>query len=156
MELNYMKNIEVENKGIDDGLFNKLVAVFEKSPSLNTLGITLLYLGHGTVGMRMTARQEYTTVMRRLHGGLIATLADTAMGWAVLSLGRPCVTVDMTLNYFAPVFETTELTAKGYVIHDGKNTVITEAELFVNNEKLVAKSRGTFFVNPQADMFEAY
>ena len=149
-----MNNTEVENKGIDEKLFNMLVTGFDK-PFENTMGITLLYLGQGIVGMKMTTSHEYTTVMGRLHGGIIAALADTAMGWSVLSLGRISVTVDMTLNYFAPVFETTELTAKGYVIHAGKNTVIAEAELFANNEKLVAKSRGTFFVHSQNDIESA-
>ena len=106
--------------------------------------------------MKMTISHEYTTVMGRLHGGIIAALADTAMGWSVLSLGRISVTVDMTLNYFVPVFEPTELTAKGYVIHAGRNTVVAEAELFANNDKLVAKSRGTFFVHSQTEMIGAY
>ena len=147
-----MNNAEVENKGINEELFNTLVTRFEEVPFLNTMCINLLYLGQGIAGIKMTTRHEYTTVMGRLHGGIIAALADSAMGWSVLSLGRISVTVDMTLNYFAPVFETTELTAKGYVIHAGKNTVVAEAELFANNEKLVAKSRGTFFVHPQTDI----
>lgn len=146
-----MNKTEAENKGIDEKWFYTLCQHFKESPSLQTMGIELIYLGKGIAGIKMSAERGYTTVNGRLHGGIIATLADTVMGWAIISLGNPTVTVDMRLNYFAPVFEGTELTAEGYVIHAGKTTAVAEASLFNNKGKLVAKSMGTFFVNPEAN-----
>jgi acyl-CoA thioesterase len=97
--------------------------------------------------MKMIVEQEYTTVKGRLHGGLIASLLDDVMGWSYNTLGKfGNVTVDMTLNFFAPIFQGTELKAEGNVVHAGRSIVVTEASLYDNTGKLVAKSRGTFFV----------
>ena len=57
----------------------------------------------------------------RIHGGTIATLADTVMGDAVIcATGRYCRTMDINITYLAPVFEGNKLIAEGIVIHTGK------------------------------------
>ncbi len=142
-----MNRLGAENRGIDEKFFFDLCNIFVNIPTLQTFGINLLYLGQGTVGLKMMANREYTTINGRLHGGIIATLADTAMGWAILSLGINSVTLDMSLNYFAPVFQETEIIAEGRVVHAGKTTAVAEASLF-NRGKLVAKSNGTFYLRP--------
>jgi acyl-CoA thioesterase len=146
-----MDKAAVENRGIDEGFFLNLCNIFKSIPVLRTFGVNLIYLGPGTVGMKMTAAKEHTTISRRLHGGMIATLADTAMGWAVLSQGIDSVTLDMRLNYFVPVFEGTEIIAEGCVIYAGKTTASAEASLF-SNGKLIAKSQGTFVLKPDTKL----
>ncbi len=142
-----MKKLEVINKGLDEALFQAMCSRFPQIPTLQTLGVTLLYLGPGESSMKLTVRHEYTTVKNRLHGGIIATLADSTMGWAVASLGREgSVTVDMSLNYFSPIFEGSELISEAYVVYAGKTIVVAEANLYNQDRKLLAKARGTFFV----------
>jgi uncharacterized protein (TIGR00369 family) len=150
----FMNTTEIENRGMDERLFATLCSRYQKSPVYNELGIRLLYLGRGAAGYEIDVEHCYTTVNGRLHGGIIATMADSAMGWACLSLGRAAVTVDMNLNYFKPVFQETRLRAEGYVIREGKTLVVTEANLF-NNEKLVAKSMGTFFLSGDIELIGA-
>ncbi len=139
-----MNQTEVENKGIDERLFHVLCTVFRKAPSHHTMGMNLIYLGQGLVGIKMSVGHEYTTVPSRLHGGIIAALADTAMAWSMASLGHSSITVEMSLNYFAPAFKGTELIAEGYVINAGKTITVVEASVFNNKGKLIAKSKGTF------------
>jgi acyl-CoA thioesterase len=149
----FMKETPIENKGIDDNLFHAMCTRFDEIPAHETMGMSLTYLGHGVAAMKMSVEQEYTTIKGRLHGGLIATLLDTVMGMSVNSLGKVgTVTLDMNLNYFAPVFQGTELKAEGNVIHAGRSTAVAEASLYDNNGKLVAKSRGTFFVTNKIDI----
>lgn len=139
-----MSMAEIENRGIDDDFFDFLCKRWESAPIHQTLDISLTYLGQGAVGLKMSAGREFTTVRGRLHGGISATLADTAMGWAIITLGHTCVTVDMYMNYFAPSFGEDELIAEANVIHSGKRTVVAEATLFNDKGELIAKCRGTF------------
>jgi len=142
-----MKKSEVINKGLDERVFEVMCNRFPQIPALQTLGVSLVYLGPGEASMKLTVGHDYTTVKNRLHGGIIATLADSTMGWAVASLGREgSVTIDMSLNYFAPIFEGSELISEAYVIHAGRTTVVAEANLYNQDRKLLAKSRGTFYV----------
>ncbi len=148
-----MGNIATENKGIDENLFSAICTKFGEIPAHNTYGMSLTYVGHGLVGMQMIVGQEYTTVRERLHGGIVATLLDTVMGQSVVSLGKVgTVTLEMNLNYLSAVFLGTRLTAEGNAIHIGRSTVVSEASAYDNNGKLVAKSRGTFFVTNKPDI----
>ncbi|NLO21526.1 MAG: PaaI family thioesterase [Syntrophomonadaceae bacterium] len=135
---------ETENRGINDDLFNSLCQIWNGSPVLQTLGVKLTYLGPGEMGLKLCPGLEYTTVKERVHGGLSATLLDTAMGWAIMSLGHSCVTVDMYTNYYIPTFRDNEIIAEAQVTHMGKRTVVAEANLYNNKRQLLAQSRGTF------------
>ncbi|MDD2621184.1 MAG: PaaI family thioesterase [Syntrophomonadaceae bacterium] len=135
---------DIENRGIKNEFFNLLCERWMSFPIHKVLDISLVYLGQGTVGIRMQAGGEFTTIRERLHGGIGATLADTAMGWAIITLGRTCVTVDMYINYIAPIFAQDVIIAEGNIVHSGKRTVVAEATLLNQKGELVAKSRGTF------------
>lgn len=139
-----MSLAESENRGIQDEFFEFLCKRWETAPIHEALDISLTYLGPGAAGLKMSAGPNFTTIRGRLHGGITATLADTAMGWAIITMGRTCVTVDMYMNYFAPSFGENQLIAEANVIHSGKRTVVAEATVFNDKGELVAKSRGTF------------
>ncbi|MGE5544771.1 MAG: PaaI family thioesterase [Bacillota bacterium] len=151
-----MEITPAENRGIDEDLFHTLCTQFEEIPIHKTLGMSLIYLGPGVAAMRMIVEPEYTTVKGRLHGGIIASLLDDVMGWSYNTLGKfGNVTVDMTLNFFAPVFQGTELKAEGNVIHAGRSIAVTEGSLYDHTGKLIAKSRGTFFITKNAEIIGA-
>lgn len=139
-----MSMVEVENRGMDDNFFHFLCKRWESSPIHESLDISLNSLGQGAAGLKMRAGQEFTTVRGRLHGGITTTLADTAMGWAILTLGRSCVTIDIYMSFFTPCFGEDELIAEANVIQSGKRTVVAEATIFNSKGELVAKSMGTF------------
>ncbi|MGE5545089.1 MAG: PaaI family thioesterase [Bacillota bacterium] len=142
-----MKKSEVINKGLDEAVSQIMCSRFSQIPTLQTLGVSLVYLGPGECSMKLKVVHDYTTVKNRLHGGIIATLADSTMGWSVASLGRVrSVTVDMNINYFAPIYEGSELISEAYVIHAGRTTVVAEANVYNQDRKLLAKARGTFYV----------
>jgi acyl-CoA thioesterase len=145
---------EIENRGLDDDFFNFLCKACESAPVHRTLDVSLTYLGQGAAGLKMNPGLEFSTIRGRLHGGIIATLADTAMGWAFITLGRACITIDMYTNYTATCFAENELIAEAKVIHLGRRTGVAEAALFNGQGELAAVSRGTFSV--QKDVMEEF
>lgn len=65
------------------------------------------------------------------HGGLIATLADTAAGYAALSLMRAdagVLSVEFKLNFIAPA-RGERLVARGRVIRPGRTLTICRADV---------------------------
>jgi uncharacterized protein (TIGR00369 family) len=145
---------EIENMGINQSIFAVICSIQEHSPIFQALGFKFMYLGEGTAGIKMYLEPKYSSYGGRLNGGIIAALADNVMGMAGLTLGQVARTVDMNLNYFAPVFEETELTAEGYVINAGHTLIVTEANLYNNEKKLVAKSRGTYIRDKKFNLME--
>ena len=84
-----------------------------------------------------------------MHGGVIFTLADTAMSMALLSVLPPGTrfgTVEAKINFLLPVRQG-ELIAEGTIVHQGRSTAVMEATI-VNaadgEERIIAKALGTF------------
>lgn len=146
-----MNNIESQNRGIDDRIFQEIVAKIKTSAALKSMGITLAYLGQGTCGLKMKVSPEYMNTVGVQHGGITSAMADTAMGFAVQTLGVIGFTLELHINYCAPVFLGTELTAEGNIVHAGKTTVVAEATVIDHNGKLVAKAGGTFYIKRSSD-----
>ena len=147
-----MQEVMPENKGIDEVLFRTLLIRFINTPGEQDQGLIITYLGPGTIGLKMQAKPERANSRGWLHGGAISSMADTAMGWSVCTLGLRGVTLDLNVNYFAPVPIGTEIVAEGKVLHAGKTIIVAEATLNrADNGKLVARSRGTFFLVPVPD-----
>jgi uncharacterized protein (TIGR00369 family) len=87
-----------------------------------------------------------------VHGGVIFTLADTAMSMALISvlpLGTRFSTIEAKINYIAPVI-TGELSAEGIIVHRGRSTAVTESTVYNlrGEEKvMVARVLGTFHIS---------
>jgi uncharacterized protein (TIGR00369 family) len=83
-----------------------------------------------------------------VHGGVVATLIDTATFWAAflrLPEDAGLVNVDLKLNYLRPVIEG-RLIAKGFCLRPGRSICYSEAKVFDQNETLIAHGTSTLMV----------
>ena len=91
--------------------------------------------------------EEYHTNLYNIaHGGVLMTLADTAMGAACLELGKKVVTIQLGIEFMHSVPLTERIIARAKVLHDGRRTMACECEMLSREGKLFAKSHGTFYV----------
>ncbi|MHB2016487.1 MAG: PaaI family thioesterase [Candidatus Xenobia bacterium] len=68
-------------------------------------GLELLEVGEGKARLRLTVAEPVQNARGMLHGGAAATLVDVAGTIAIMSAdreGRPGVTTDLNVSYFAP------------------------------------------------------
>lgn len=82
-----------------------------------------------------------------VHGGVIFTLVDTAMGAATMSLLDPdkaCASIDVTIRFLRPVTSGT-LTVEATVLRPGRRVMQLQARVTVDG-KLVATGDGAFAV----------
>jgi len=140
-----MNEINIENRGLDQRIFNFICNGYSIQACHLTLGFKITYLDQGKAGMEMRPNTKFTTQGGRLHGGIIATLADTVMGAAVSTIsGKVYRTVEINMNYLAAVSDEDEIIAEACVIHPGNTIAVVEGSIFSKERQLVAKSRGTF------------
>lgn len=103
--------------------------------------------GHGRVSITVDDRLMHPYMI--VHGGLLFTLADTAMSMALISIlpsGTPFGTIEAKINYLHPVREG-RLVAEGKVVHEGRSTAVLEATIYneVDDRRTpVARALGTF------------
>ncbi|MEA2628240.1 MAG: hypothetical protein QOJ10_700 [Chloroflexota bacterium] len=118
------------------------------------LGLVLVETGEGTATVDMTPTEDMANVSGFVHGGMISTLADSAMGRSLRTL-VPGVTramsFDLKLNFInaARIGET--LRATGHVIHAGRRTVVAECRVEGKDGRLVATASATFAVSREKE-----
>ena len=118
---------------------------YEANPFLALLGVRVTSYERGRVRLDMDVKHEHTNVHCIAHGGVAATMVDTAMGIACFTCDKGVVTLEMNMSFIRPVFEG-RVFAEGVVIHDGKRTMVCEGRVFGEDGELCLKSVGTFYV----------
>ena len=115
------------------------------SDFLGWIGIELVDAQPGEVDLVLNAAARHMNLQGLLHGGMIATLADTAMGIAVrtkLEPGTRHVTVQLDVQFLSPG-RPGPISARGRVIRVGSQIAHTEAEITDAAGKLLAKAHST-------------
>lgn len=118
------------------------------SPFGKQLGVEVVEVGDGRARIRLPFRAELTNPAGKLHGGVIATLADSAMAMAVGSvLGVPGrhSTVKLEIKYKAPV-TAGEIIAEAIVRQRKPTVFLGEAVIRDGSNQVVAKATATFMV----------
>jgi uncharacterized protein (TIGR00369 family) len=85
-----------------------------------------------------------------VHGGVLATLIDTATFWSVylrIPEDAGLVNIDLKLNYLKPV-ENGLLTAEGRAIRSGNTICYAESSVLNANRDLVAHGTSTLMIMP--------
>ena len=80
-----------------------------------------------------------------VHGGMVTTLLDTAMGqatWSLLNDDEVFLTADLRTEFYRPS-RPGPLKAKGWVAHKTRRITFAAAELYDPDDKLLASSRAT-------------
>lgn len=102
----------------------------------------------GRARMRLTVDPAWSNPNGVLHGGVIYTMVDYSMGSAVqrrLREGHYCATIEVKMNYLAPVRQGT-LTAETEVVKQGRNVAFTESKVRDERGRLVATASGSMFI----------
>ncbi len=120
--------------------------VFAKVPYLKLIGMELVDLKTGEAIIRLKMRDELRQPHGLLHGGATASVIDTAMAFAVVSIlesDEKASTVDLTVHYLRPVMQGAIVcTAK--VVKAGKRLLTVSAEVVNDEEKLIATALSTY------------
>lgn len=116
-----------------------------RSPFIEHLGIEFARVEPGEVELRLPIRPEFLNSIGVVHGGVYASLADTALGAAVYArLGRErmALTAELSCRYLKGA-RAGVLVSRARVLHHGRSTAVVEAEVFVD-AVLQFKATGTF------------
>jgi len=88
------------------------------------------------------------------HGGIISTLLDEVMSWTIIYFKKVFfVTRRMEIKYIKPVSIDVPLTVKGRLMENMRKPFIgAKAELYDNQEMILARSTGRFAAIPEDEL----
>ncbi len=127
-----------------------VTALANESPYFRHLGMVVAELGVGEALVEIRSQKIHHQIFGNVHGGVIASLVDTAIFWcffAELDESVGITTVDLKVNYLAPV-SNGKLSARGKRIRLGRTLGLGETEVFNGDGKLVAHGTSSVIVIP--------
>lgn len=129
-------------------VLERVRASFGKQRLMATLGARLEDVSAGRVVIRLPFDPSLAQQHGFLHAGAIAAVADSACGYAALSLMPPeaaVLSIEFKVNMLSPAKG--DVIARAEVIRPGRNIMVCRAEVVAaDTAKLVAAMQGTMMV----------
>jgi len=132
----------------DPAYATRVSASFERQSMMRLLGASLERVAPGEVDIHLPFRADLTQQHGFLHAGVTTSIADSACGYAALSLmppGAAVLTVEFKVNLLAPAAGQT-FVARGRVLKAGRTLTICSGDVFAvggDEEKHVLAMLGT-------------
>jgi acyl-CoA thioesterase len=121
-------------------------------PIAALLGIRRASMADGRSAFELTIGPEHMNPHGVVHGGVVYTLVDFAMGGALTSLlepGERCATLEAKINYLAPVVSG-DVRAEAGVVSRSRRVAVMEARVYDQGRSLIALATGSFYVQSRA------
>ena len=126
----------------------KTLEAFQTQPFARHLGMEGADAGEGWFEVQLPIGPDHGQHDGVVHGGVIATLADTCAALAAHTLAAPheqVLTVEFKISYLRAA-RTGTLRGRGMVLRQGRTLTASEAEIFAEGQDtsvLVAKALAT-------------
>jgi uncharacterized protein (TIGR00369 family) len=119
-----------------------------KAPFFNHMAMRLVAMDIGKATIQLDHSNDHLQPFGLVHGGVIATIIDTATFWSVFMCipeDAGLVNVDLKLNYLKSVTRG-RLKAEGCAIRQGRRICYSEAKVYSENEDLIAHGTSTLMI----------
>ncbi len=134
--------------------FDPIILAYKKGNNFGSLiEMEFELFNPGELEYKIKITEVHLATPYAAHGGVVSALMDSVLGISALSMvctdDKIVSTVEMKLNFLAPVRLGDQLTGTAIVLSKGNRIVVTEAEIKNQNGLLVAKGMGTFNAYPK-------
>jgi uncharacterized protein (TIGR00369 family) len=122
---------------------DRIASSFSKQGLMSTLGATLGLVSPGRVEIELRPSPAISQQHGFVHAGAVSAIADTAAGFAALTLmpeDAGVLTTEFKINLVAPAVGE-RILARGRVIKAGRTLTLTQTDVFAvtdGQEKLIA------------------
>ncbi len=121
---------------------------YEHFPLRRFLGMDIEDVEPGHAIARLEVSEDLLNPNGVVHGGVLFTMVDTAMGKATMTLleeGQLCASIEIQMRFLRPI-RVGQLEADTTVIQRGRKIVHLESRIRDTDGALVATGAGTFAV----------
>ena len=118
----------------DEAMVARVRASLQRQGMMATLGVELISVERGRVRMTLRHDDRFTQQHGFLHAGAVASVLDSACGYAAYSVMPPeasVLTVTYTVNLLAPAAGQ-RFTITGQVVRAGRTLVVCRGEAFAD------------------------
>jgi uncharacterized protein (TIGR00369 family) len=127
---------------------------FSRQTYMATLGASIAFIAPGQVHLALPYAPQFCQQNGFLHAGAIASIADSANGYAAYTLAPPetdVLAVEFKINLLAPA-QGEGFLACGQVLRPGRTLTVCQAQVFATGtpeRALIATMLSTIIVRPK-------
>lgn len=112
---------------------------------LNEHGLQLkLHLGERRSWTEFVLDERFEGWQGVTHGGILATILDEVMAWALVAEDNWGVTARMTIDFKRPVAVGTSVRAEGWIVRNRRRLVDTAGQIVDSNGALLASAEAVY------------
>lgn len=127
-------------------MYERIRQSFDKQGLMQILNAQLIEVEKGQVKITCEFSEALTQQHDFFHAGVLTSLADSACGYAALTVMPPdkeVLTVEFNVNFLKPA-NTSKIIATGMILQSGKNLTVCEGHVVDETKtKLLAKMTAT-------------
>jgi uncharacterized protein (TIGR00369 family) len=137
----------------DPGFATRVAASYAKQGAMTLIGAELARVEAGHVDIHLPYRDDIAQQHGYVHGGVVVMIADSASGYAAMTLvdsETTVLSVQHSTNFLAPALGE-RLEAHGRVIKSGRTLLVSEADVWAirdGHRHLCAKLTQTIMAMP--------
>jgi uncharacterized protein (TIGR00369 family) len=122
---------------------------YEESPFWKLLGMKVDSIEENRARIKLKVTRNLLNGNNILHGGVVTTLLDAAMGinLKLTIVDAPYATISLTSQFIKIVKEDETIYGTAEIIQNGRSVACVEASLTNENNELIGMGLGTFKLN---------
>jgi len=127
-----------------------VIGLANACPYFRLISMSITDLKASSAEMEAEFTQKHLQAFGYVHGGVFASIIDTAIYWAAhlnLDEGDGVTSVDLKVNYLAPA-RSGKVFARGVMIKMGKTLGLGEAEIKDRDGRILAHGTSTLMIVP--------
>jgi uncharacterized protein (TIGR00369 family) len=112
----------------------------------NPIGLKITFeMKNGKATGEYITSRDFEGYKDVLHGGIISSLLDEVMAYAVFSQGLVAVTTQMEVKFRKAAKIGEKLSLEGNIVNDRGRLILTEGKIWNQEGDIVATGKGKFF-----------
>jgi uncharacterized protein (TIGR00369 family) len=122
---------------------------YEESPFWSLIGMKVDSIEENRARIKLKVTRNLLNGNNILHGGVVTTLLDAAMGinLKLTIVDAPYATISLTSQFIKIVKEDETIYGTAEIIQNGRSVACVEASLTNENDELIGMGLGTFKIN---------
>jgi acyl-CoA thioesterase len=121
-------------------------SLLSKDPFSLWMGIEVLEADHGYCKVCCTITNEMTNGFGVTHGGIVFSLADTALAFSAATYGKVALAIDNSISFMQKTLPGQKIIATSKVMHQTHKTAVFDIRITRDDDnKLIAQMKGTVY-----------
>lgn len=116
-----------------------------QDPFSNWMGIEIVEVNEGFCNIRCRIREDMINGFGVVHGGIIYSLADTALAFSAATGGRVALALDNSISYTKKALLGDTLTARSEAVNVTYRTGLYDIKVINQTSDIIAVMKGTVY-----------